>query len=90
MKKFKITMLAFLMFAGVTSVQAQDEDNKWALSFGINAVDFNRGDLNDIGAMIGDYVGTSDWNVLPAISTVSVSRYTNYGLSVKVSGSLNK
>lgn len=83
-------MLAFLMFAGVTSVQAQDEDNKWALSFGINAVDFNNGGFNDIGGMIKDYLGTSDWNVLPAISTVSVSRYMNYGLSVKVSGSLNK
>ena len=83
-------MLAFLMFAGVTSVQAQDEDNKWALSFGINAVDFNKGGLNDIGRMIEDYISTSDWNVLPAISTVSVSRYMNYGLSVRVSGSLNK
>jgi len=81
-------MLAVVLFAGVTSVQAQDEDNKWALSFGIHAVDFNNGGLNDIGGMIEDYISTSDWNVLPAISTVSVSRYMNYGLSVRVSGSL--
>ena len=90
MKKIKIAMLAFVMFAGIGSVQAQDEDNKWALSFGINAVDFNKGGLNDIGAMVKDYLGTGDWNVLPAISTISVSRYTNYGLSVRVGGSLNK
>lgn len=90
MKKFKIAMLAFVMFVGVTSVQAQDEDNKWALSFGINAVDISTAGLTDVGGMIKDYLGTSDWNVLPAISTVSVSRYMNYGLSVKVSGSLNK
>lgn len=90
MKNFKIAVVAFLMFAGVTSVQAQDEDNKWALSFGINAVDFNSGGVSDIGNMVKDYLGTRDWNILPAISTISVSRYTNYGISVRVAGSLNK
>ena len=40
--------------------------------------------------MVKDYLGTSDWNMLPAISTISVSRYTNYGISVRVAGSLNK
>jgi len=90
MKNFKIAIVAFLMFAGVTSVQAQDEDNLWALSFGINAVDVNQKGFTDIEKAVKDYLGTSDWNTLPAISTISVSRYMNYGLSVEVSGSLNK
>ena len=90
MKKRKITILAFLLFAGVNSINAQDKDNKWALSFGVNAVDASTAGLSDIGAMASDYFSTDDWNVLPAISTIAVSRYMNYGLSVKVSGSLNK
>lgn len=90
MKNLKLAVLAFFMLASISSVKAQDEDNKWALSFGVNMVDFNKGGLNDIGGMIKDYLGTSDWNVLPAISTVSVTRYTNYGISVKAFGSLNK
>ena len=90
MKNFKLAIIAFLLFTGINSVHAQDADNKWALSFGINAVDFNSGGLSDIGNMVNDYLGTRDWNVLPAISTVTVSRYTNYGISVRLAGSLNK
>lgn len=89
MKTIKLCIICAILFS-VNLVQAQDENNKWALSFGINAVDINKGGFNDFGNMVKDYLGTSDWNVIPAISTVSVSRYMNYGLSVKVAGSLNK
>lgn len=89
MKTIKLSIIFALMFA-INIGNAQDEDNKWAIGFGINAVDINKGGFNDIGNMVKDYLGTSDWNVLPAVSTVSVSRYMNYGLSVKVAGSLNK
>ena len=89
MNKIKIFTLVFLCVLS-TKINAQDEDNKWALAIGVNAVDINKGGLNDIGRMIEDYISTSDWNVLPAISTVSVARYMNYGLSVKLAGSLNK
>ena len=90
MKKLKIAIMACLLFAGVSSVQAQDEDNLWAISFGVNAVDINNGGFSDFGHLAKDYIGVSDWNILPAISTISVSRYMNYGLSVKLMGSLNK
>lgn len=90
MEKLKITILVFLLFIGVNSIQAQDEDSKWALSFGINTVDITDGGIRDLGGAIKDYLGTSDLNTLAAISTVSISRYLNYGLSVKVSGALNK
>lgn len=89
MKKIKLSIICALLFA-FNLVQAQDEDNKWAIGFGINAVDINNGGFNDIGNLVKDYLGTSDWNAIPAISTISVSRYLNYGLSVKVMGSLNK
>jgi hypothetical protein len=90
MKNFKTVIVAFLLFTGVNSIQAQNEDNKWALSFGVNAVDFNNAGLSDVVGTVKDYLGVSDWNTIPAISTISVSRYTNYGLSVRLSGSLNK
>lgn len=89
MNKIKIFTLVFLCVLS-TKINAQDEDNKWALAIGVNAVDINKGGFNDFGNMVKDYLGTSDWNVIPAISTVSVSRYMNYGLSVKLAGSLNK
>jgi outer membrane protein OmpA-like peptidoglycan-associated protein len=89
MIKIKLSIICFLLFS-LNLVQAQDQENKWALSFGVNAVDINNGGLNEIGAMVKDYLVPNDWNILPAISTVSVSRYMNYGLSVKVTGSLNK
>ena len=90
MKNLKIAIFAFLLVAGINTTQAQDEDNLWALSFGVNIVDVNEGGLSDIGGMVSDFLGTGDWNAIPAISTISVSRYMNYGLSVGITGSLNK
>ena len=39
MKQVKLAMLALFMFAGFSSVNAQDANNPWAISFGLNAVD---------------------------------------------------
>ena len=49
MKNLKIAIFAFLLVAGINTTQAQDEDNLWALSFGVNIVDVNEGGLSDIG-----------------------------------------
>lgn len=87
MKNLKIAIFAFLLFAGANSIQAQDEENKWALSFGVNMVDVANGGL---GSNIKDYLGTKDWNIIPAVSKLDVSRYMNHGLSVQLSASLNK
>ena len=89
-EKFKIAIFVFLLLAGVDTIQAQDEENKWVLGFGINIVDLNNGGFSDIGELFKDYAGSGDWNTIPAISTISVSRYMNYGLSVGIAGSLNK
>lgn len=91
MKNLKTIILGvFLSIVGISSIQAQDEENKWALGFGVNIVDINKDGLSDVLSTLKDGLGTKDWNAIPAISTVTVSRYMNYGLSVGVSASFNK
>ena len=89
MLKVKLGVI-FALLISINFTQAQDEQKKWAIGFGVNSVDFNKGGFNDFGDMLKDYMGTSDWNVVPTISTLSGSRYLNYGLSVKLSVSFNE
>ncbi|MFV8225406.1 thrombospondin type 3 repeat-containing protein, partial [Christiangramia aquimixticola] len=85
-------VLASLLFLGFTSVKAQDADNPWAVGIGTNAVDFYpTGEDAPLGGMFEDYFNTGDhWNVLPAVSKVSVSRYLGAGLVGEISGTINQ
>nr|WP_299032437.1 OmpA family protein [uncultured Tenacibaculum sp.] len=87
MKQLKLAVMALLAFAAV-NVSAQDSDNPWAVGFGVNAVDIRV--PSDFGDYAKDYIGTSDWNILPSISRVTVDRYLNDGFSLQLAGSLNK
>ncbi|MFC2109018.1 OmpA family protein [Bacteroidota bacterium] len=91
MKKIKIAFLALFVFAGISNAVAQDENNPWVLSFGINMVDDASAGLMDPVGAVKDYLAPfSDSNTLPAISRISVSRYIDKGLSVELAGALNK
>lgn len=79
--------MALFAFAAV-NVSAQDSDNPWAVGFGVNAVDVRI--PSDFGDYAKDYIGTSDWNILPSISRVTVDRYLNDGFTLQLAGSLNK
>ena len=87
MKQLKLAVMALFAFAAV-NVSAQDSDNPWAVGFGVNAVDVRI--PSEFGDYAKDYIGTSDWNILPSISRVSVDRYLNDGFSLQLAGSLNK
>ncbi|WP_435253775.1 OmpA family protein [Tenacibaculum sp. A30] len=87
MKQLKLAVMALFAFAAV-NVSAQDSDNPWAVGFGANAVDIRV--PSKFGDYAKDYIGTSDWNILPSISRVSVDRYLNDGFSLQLAGSLNK
>ena len=39
MKKIKISLASLAFIATIGSVQAQDENNKWSIGFGVNSVD---------------------------------------------------
>ena len=88
MKQIKIAVIALFTFATLGTVNAQDSDNPWAVGFGVNAVDVRI--PSEFGDYAKDYIGTSDWNILPSISRISVDRYLNDGFSLQLAGSLNK
>ena len=81
-------MLLLLSF----NVKAQDSDNPWAIGIGINAVDFYpTGEDAPLGGYFDEFFNYGDhYNVLPSLSSISVSRYLSDGFSLTVAGSLNK
>ncbi|WP_430908730.1 OmpA family protein [Maribacter sp. 2-571] len=89
MKHLSKLVIAALLFVGFNSMQAQDENNPWQVSFGVNAIDtYPTGDGSSFGNEL--FNATDHWNVLPSISYIGVSRYIGDGFSVGARGSLNK
>ena len=88
MKRIKISLASLALIATVSSVQAQDENNKWSVGFGVNTVDIRT--PNDFGKFLKDWGGPRDLNVLPAVTKLSVARYIGAGFSAEVDGSMNR
>ena len=93
MKHLKNALLALLLIAGFNNVNAQDQNNSWAIGIGVNVVDFyptNAG-LPGHGAWFDEFVNTTDhYNILASVSKLSVSNYITDGFSFEVAGTLNK
>ncbi|RZP06084.1 MAG: OmpA family protein, partial [Flavobacteriales bacterium] len=86
MKKFYKLLLIGLFIFGTTSIQAQDENNPWQVSFGMNAVDQDA----DTSTQIADFFAVEDnWNISSPFSMFSVSRYIGNNLSFGVGASMN-
>ena len=81
-----------LLVFGFSNTYGQDENNPWAISVGINAVDFfPTGEDAPLGGTFDEFFNYGDhYNVLPSVSTLTVSRYLQNGFSFGVTGSLNK
>ncbi|GAA3776265.1 OmpA family protein [Corallibacter vietnamensis] len=77
---------------GFSNTYAQDENNPWAISFGVNAVDFYpTGENAPLGDYFDEYFNVSDhWNILPSLSSLTVSRYLDSGFSIGATASINK
>ena len=88
MKRLRIAVIALFTLVTVGNVNAQDENNPWAVGFGVNVVDFYNGD--DFSDQIKDLLGNRDWNILPSISRISGEKYLDKGFSLQLAGSLNK
>ena len=88
MKRLKLAVIALFMVAGISNVNAQDENNPWAVSFGVNVVDFYNG--NNFTNQVKDLLGNKDWNILPSISRISGEKYLDKGFSLQLAGSMNK
>src|SRR5690606_14165875 len=73
------------------NAQAQDENNPWAVSFGVNAVDTRTSTADDFGDRFSQFFDAKDhWNILPSVSYLNVSRYVGSNLSVGLTGSVNR
>ncbi|WP_299223316.1 OmpA family protein [uncultured Psychroserpens sp.] len=81
-------MLLVLSF----NANAQDENNPWKIGVGVNAVDlYPVGEDAPLGDYLDEFFNANDhWNVLPSLSTVSVSRYLSEGFTITAAGSLNQ
>jgi len=89
MKHLCKLLVVALLFVGFNSLQAQDEDNPWAVRFGVNAVDnFPTSDVSSFGNQF--FNATDNWNILPSVSYVSVGKSVGGGFSIGATGSLNK
>lgn len=92
MKNLSRLLFAMLLVLGYSNANAQDENNPWQISIGVNAVDFYpTGENAPLGDIFSEYFNAdAHWNILPSISTISVSKYLGDGFSFGVAGSLNK
>ncbi|WP_127136371.1 OmpA family protein [Flagellimonas oceanensis] len=95
MKHLSKLLVVALVFVGINSIQAQDENNPWQVSIGVNAIDaYPTNDSENpysSTTLFDEYFNVSDhWNILPSVSYVSVSKYVGDGFSVGARGSLNR
>jgi outer membrane protein OmpA-like peptidoglycan-associated protein len=92
MKNLSRLLLAMLLVLGFSNTYAQDENNPWAISFGVNAVDvYPVGEDAPQGDYFDEFFNVEDhWNILPSLSSISVSKYISSGFTVGVTGSINK
>ncbi|RPG28626.1 MAG: OmpA family protein [Muricauda sp. TMED12] len=95
MKHLSKLLVVALVFVGFNSIQAQDENNPWQVSIGVNAIDtYPTNDSNNpfsSTTLFDEYFNVSDhWNILPSVSYVAVSKYIGDGFSVGARGSLNR
>ncbi|WP_432222494.1 OmpA family protein [Flavobacterium sp. TMP13] len=93
MKHLNKILVAVMMVMGLTS-HAQDSNNPWAISFGVNAVDTRTSAGGGDGwfnqHFSQPFAVDDNWNILPSLSYLSVSKYVGSGFSVGLIGSVNK
>lgn len=93
MKNLSRLLFAMLLVLGYSNANAQDQNNPWQITIGANAVDaYPSGDGAPFSETIfSEYFNVDEhWNILPSLSTISVSKYVGDGFSFGVAGSLNK
>ncbi len=93
MKHLNKLLLAVMMVLAM-STHAQNSNNPWALSFGVNAVDTRTSagpGTNWLDEHFSQPFNVSEnWNILPSISYLSIARSVGNNFSVGLQGSINK
>ena len=91
MKNLKSLALPFMLVMFVANVNAQDDNNPWQITVGVNAVDvYHVGEDSPQGELFDElYNVEGHWNFVPSLSSISVSKYLTDNFSFGVSGSFN-
>jgi outer membrane protein OmpA-like peptidoglycan-associated protein len=92
MKNLNRLILTTLLVFAVGNVNAQDENNPWQLTIGVNAVDvFPVGEDAPQGDYFQEFYNVEEnWSILPSLSLISLQKYVEDGFSVGFSGSINR
>ena len=92
MKNLSRLMFVLLLVLGVNNVNGQDENNPWQISVGFNAVDlYPVGEDAPQGGFFDEYFNVNDhYNMVPVLSTFTISRYIGDNFSFGISGSVNQ
>ena len=88
MKQLKLAVIAIFALVTVSSVNAQDSNNPWAISVGVNAIDFRV--PSDFSGQLEDYYGTSDWDIVPVLSRITGEKYLDDGFTLQLAGQVNR
>ena len=93
MKHLNKILVAMIVMMSLNSF-AQDNNNPWAFSFGVNAIDTKTsagGGHNWFDRHFSQPFAVKDnWNIVPSITYLGVSKYVGDNFSFGVSGSVNK
>ncbi len=93
MKHLNKIIIAVVLFAGLNT-QAQDSNNPWAVSFGVNALDTRTdagGGIDWLDRHFSQPFDVKDnWNILPSISYIGLNKYIGDNFTFGVSGTVNK
>ena len=95
MKKLGKLILAFTVLFQISFMAAQDKNNQWQVSFGVNAVDFHPvgsdTENNATGHLFSEFFNIQEnWNTQTAINTIGISRYGNEKFNFGLRGTLNQ
>lgn len=90
MKKAIRLLFAMTLLLSFSNVTAQDENNPWAISLGVNAVDYYAESQEGLDNFNEFFNFGDHYNILPSISSITVSRYLENSFILGVTGSINK
>ena len=92
MKQLSTFLLASLFFLSFSSMQAQDDNNPWALGLGVNVVDFYpTGEDSPLGGYFDEFFNAGDhYNILPGVTKLTVARNVGAGFYFEAAGSVNR
>nr|WP_321221426.1 OmpA family protein [uncultured Psychroserpens sp.] len=91
MKNLSRLFFALLLVLSFNA-NAQDSNNPWKIVLGANAVDlYPVGEEAPLGEYFDEFFNAEDhWNMLPSLSSLSVSRYLSDGFTFTAAGSINE